>query len=158
MDYCEGGELYEYVQSQPGRRLPEKHAKFYSAEVLLALQYLHLLGFVYRDLKPENVLLRSNGHCVITDFDLSFVASSRPHMVMKDEMPKWRPIDQVFVTEKKKQSSSNPDGGKNSSSPLSSSLKSLQLLLLKKQRKTTIKNPLRSRNRQSSNLERKIQS
>ena len=119
MDYCEGGELYEYVQSQPGRRLPEKHAKFYSAEVLLALQYLHLLGFVYRDLKPENVLLRSNGHCVITDFDLSFVASSRPHMVMKDEMPKWRPIDQALVTEKKKQSSSNPDSGKNSSSPSS---------------------------------------
>jgi len=122
MDYCEGGELYEYVQSQPGRRLPEKHAKFYSAEVLLALQYLHLLGFVYRDLKPENVLLRSNGHCVITDFDLSFVASSRPHMVMKDETPKWRPIDQALVTAKKKQSSSSSSSsgrgndGKNSSS------------------------------------------
>jgi serine/threonine protein kinase len=40
-------------------------------------------------------------------------------MVMKDEMPKWRPIDQALVTEKKKQSSSNPDGGKNSSSPSS---------------------------------------
>jgi len=125
MDYCEGGELYEYVQSQPGRRLSEKHAKFYSAEVLLALQYLHLLGFVYRDLKPENVLLRKNGHCVITDFDLSFVASSRPHMVMKDETPIWKPINQALVAEKKKQSSSKSSGGDiESTKPLASSLSS----------------------------------
>lgn len=39
--------------------------------MILALEYLHVLGFVYRDLKPENILLRSNGHIALTDCDLS---------------------------------------------------------------------------------------
>lgn len=46
--------------------------RFYVAEVLIALQYLHLLGFVYRDLKPENILLQGSGHAMLTDFDLSY--------------------------------------------------------------------------------------
>ena len=41
-------------------------------QVLLALQYLHLLGYVYRDLKPENILLHHTGHVLLTDFDLSY--------------------------------------------------------------------------------------
>lgn len=45
--------------------------RFYAAEVLLALEYLHAMGFVYRDLKPENILLHASGHIRLTDFDLS---------------------------------------------------------------------------------------
>lgn len=45
--------------------------RFYAAEVLLALEYLHAMGFVYRDLKPENILLHESGHIRLTDFDLS---------------------------------------------------------------------------------------
>lgn len=45
--------------------------RFYSAEVLLALEYLHALGFIYRDLKPENILLHADGHVRLADFDLS---------------------------------------------------------------------------------------
>ena len=41
-------------------------------QVLIALQYLHLLGFIYRDLKPENILLHHSGHIMLTDFDLSY--------------------------------------------------------------------------------------
>jgi protein-serine/threonine kinase len=45
--------------------------RFYGAEVLLALEYLHMMGFIYRDLKPENLLLDGSGHVMLTDFDLS---------------------------------------------------------------------------------------
>ncbi len=45
-------------------------------QVLMALQYLHLMGFVYRDLKPENILLHSSGHVLLTDFDLSYCQGS----------------------------------------------------------------------------------
>jgi len=71
MDFCAGGEFFRALQRQPGRCLPELWAKFYSCEVLLALEYLHMLGFIYRDLKPENILMTSTGHIVLTDFDLS---------------------------------------------------------------------------------------
>lgn len=72
MEYCEGGELYGLLTTQPTKRLKESHMRFYVAEVLLALQYLHLLGFIYRDLKPENILLHHSGHIMLTDFDLSY--------------------------------------------------------------------------------------
>uniref|UniRef100_A0A126X039 non-specific serine/threonine protein kinase n=1 Tax=Trebouxia arboricola TaxID=53268 RepID=A0A126X039_9CHLO len=72
MEYCEGGELYGLLTTQPTKRLKEAHMRFYVAEVLLALQYLHLLGFIYRDLKPENILLHHSGHIMLTDFDLSY--------------------------------------------------------------------------------------
>eukprot|EP01018_Ginkgo_biloba_P004185 Gb_29387 [translate_table: standard] len=57
------------------------HAKFYAAEVLLALEYLHMLGVVYRDLKPENVLVREDGHIMLSDFDLSLRCAVSPTLV-----------------------------------------------------------------------------
>jgi len=85
MDYCAGGEFFRMLQKQPGKCLPEEQVKFYAAEVLLALEYLHLMGFVYRDLKPENILLHETGHIMLTDFDLSKQAATTmgPQVVKK---------------------------------------------------------------------------
>ncbi|GER25555.1 protein kinase-like protein [Striga asiatica] len=71
MEYCPGGDLHVLRQKQPSRFFTEKAARFYAAEVVVALEYLHMLGVVYRDLKPENVLVREDGHIMLTDFDLS---------------------------------------------------------------------------------------
>ncbi|KAG2299484.1 hypothetical protein Bca4012_011051 [Brassica carinata] len=71
MEFCPGGDLHTLRQRQPGKRFTEQAAKFYVAEVLLAMEYLHMLGIIYRDLKPENVLVREDGHVMLSDFDLS---------------------------------------------------------------------------------------
>lgn len=55
--------------------------RFYAAEVLLALEYLHMLGVVYRDLKPENVLVRDDGHIMLSDFDLSLRCAVSPTLI-----------------------------------------------------------------------------
>lgn len=56
-------------------------SRFYAAEVLLALEYLHMLGVVYRDLKPENVLVRDDGHIMLSDFDLSLRCAVSPTLI-----------------------------------------------------------------------------
>lgn len=60
--------------------------RFYVAEVLLALEYLHMLGIVYRDLKPENILVREDGHIMLTDFDLSLRCSVNPTLVKSSSL------------------------------------------------------------------------
>ncbi|CAE6504103.1 unnamed protein product [Rhizoctonia solani] len=71
MEYCAGGEFFRALQTRPGKCLPEDDARFYAAEVTAALEYLHLMGFIYRDLKPENILLHQSGHIMLSDFDLA---------------------------------------------------------------------------------------
>ncbi|KAF9484005.1 Pkinase-domain-containing protein [Pholiota conissans] len=71
MEYCMGGEFFRALQTRPGKCLPEDGSRFYAAEVVAALEYLHLMGFIYRDLKPENILLHQSGHIMLSDFDLA---------------------------------------------------------------------------------------
>ncbi|XP_062222146.1 protein kinase G11A-like [Phragmites australis] len=81
MEFCPGGDLHTLRQRQPGKHFPEQAVKFYVAEVLLALEYLHMLGIVYRDLKPENVLVREDGHIMLSDFDLSLRCAVSPTLI-----------------------------------------------------------------------------
>lgn len=81
MEFCPGGDLHTLRQRQPGKYFSEQAVKFYISEVLLALEYLHMLGIIYRDLKPENVLVREDGHIMLSDFDLSLRCAVSPTLI-----------------------------------------------------------------------------
>lgn len=68
LEYLSGGELFMHLERE-GIFL-EDTACFYLAEIILALEHLHLQGIIYRDLKPENILLDAQGHVKLTDFGL----------------------------------------------------------------------------------------
>ena len=69
-EFAQGGELYELMNKQPDNVFSEKWAKFYLGEIALGLGFLHSKFIIYRDLKPENVLLCKEGHIKIADFGL----------------------------------------------------------------------------------------
>jgi len=68
MDYLSGGELFQHMSEAC---FSESRARFYAAQVVLALSHIHSLGIIYRDLKPENLVLDSKGNCCLTDFGLA---------------------------------------------------------------------------------------
>lgn len=76
IDYAAGGELISLIAKR--KRLELHHARFYAVEILLALEHLHEeLNCIYRDLKPENVLIDSTGHLKLTDFGLSTIGKEK---------------------------------------------------------------------------------
>ncbi|CAA0828451.1 Protein kinase superfamily protein [Striga hermonthica] len=87
MEFCSGGDLHLLRQRQPAKHFPEQAARFYASEVLLALEYLHMMGVVYRDLKPENALVRDDGHIMLSDFDLSLRCYVNPTLVASNNTP-----------------------------------------------------------------------
>ena len=68
MDYLSGGELFYHLSNVD--RFSEDRSKFYAAEIIEAIGYLHDQNIIYRDLKPENLLLDISGHVCLTDFGL----------------------------------------------------------------------------------------
>lgn len=67
LDYCPGGEVFSYLRK--AKRFDENTARFYAAEIVLILEFLHEReGVAYRDLKPENLLLDAEGHIKLVDF------------------------------------------------------------------------------------------
>jgi len=69
MEYCNGGELFEYIVAN--NRIKEKEACKFFRQIISGVEYIHKLGVVHRDLKPENLLLDFNMNIKIVDFGLS---------------------------------------------------------------------------------------
>jgi len=69
LDYCPGGDLSQYLEIE--KAFDEAKAKFYICEIILALEALHDQDIIFRDLKPDNVVLDDDGHALLTDFGLS---------------------------------------------------------------------------------------
>ncbi len=69
MEYMIGGDLSSLLQV--AGYFDEDMARFYIAEILIALAYLHAHGIIHRDLKPDNVLINESGHIKLSDFGLS---------------------------------------------------------------------------------------
>lgn len=69
MDFKQGGELYYHLRKRT--RFSEKVAKFYGAQILLGLEYLHSRNIMYRDMKPENILLDAKGNASLADYGIS---------------------------------------------------------------------------------------
>ena len=66
LDFLPGGELFKLIRKQVF--MAEEDARFYLAEIILAIDTLHTMGIIYRDLKPENILLDQEGHIKLIDF------------------------------------------------------------------------------------------
>ncbi|KAL3837906.1 hypothetical protein ACJIZ3_022497 [Penstemon smallii] len=93
MEYLNGGDLFSLLRNLGC--LEEDMARIYIAEVVLALEYLHSLNVIHRDLKPDNLLIGPDGHIKLTDFGLSKVGLisctddlSGPSAILKDDKPK----------------------------------------------------------------------
>lgn len=80
MDYMAGGDLVNLMSNYD---IPEKWAKFYGAEVVLALDAIHSMGFIHRDVKPDNMLLDKHGHLKLADFG-TCMRMDRDGMVTSD--------------------------------------------------------------------------
>lgn len=66
---CPGGELFYYLRKV--RRMTEDEARYCFVEILMGIQYLHSKKIIYRDIKPENIMIDKDGNLKIADFGLS---------------------------------------------------------------------------------------
>mmetsp|Transcript_33362 Transcript_33362/g.30328 ORF Transcript_33362/g.30328 Transcript_33362/m.30328 type:complete len:148 (-) Transcript_33362:958-1401(-) len=94
MEYMIGGDFGYILENCTC--LDENDTKFYIAEVVLALEYLHKQSIVHRDLKPDNILLDEKGHIKLTDFGLSEkAAQERNKNLLGERSPRTKNLDEL---------------------------------------------------------------
>lgn len=96
LDYCPGGEMFTILQKK--HKLAEGEAKFYAAQLILAIESLHKRNILYRDLKPENVLIDTDGYLKITDFGLSKLHSEKSDSKTICGTPEYLPPEVIRKT------------------------------------------------------------
>ncbi|CAK82993.1 unnamed protein product (macronuclear) [Paramecium tetraurelia] len=77
LEYIQGGELFTYLRN--AGTVQNEEAQFYSAQVVSMFEYLHTKNIVYRDLKPENLLVQPDGYLKLTDFGFAKVVEDRTY-------------------------------------------------------------------------------
>lgn len=75
LEYVVGGELFSHLRR--AGRFTNDMTRFYASEIVLAIEYLHSKNIVYRDLKPENLLIGHDGHICLTDFGFAKIIQDR---------------------------------------------------------------------------------
>ncbi|KAI3520457.1 hypothetical protein L1887_09890 [Cichorium endivia] len=86
--FCPGHDLNVLRFRQPNHVFSSSVIRFYMAEIVCALEHLHIMGIVYRDLKPENILIQESGHVTLTDFNLSrtLVSKSMQSLILSSAL------------------------------------------------------------------------
>ena len=101
MPFCSGGDLERHLLAQPSKRFPEHIARFYAAEILVALKHLHQAGIIHRDIKASNILVDASGHVKLCDLGLSVFlhtcSTEAPQSERPCRLPRT-PTDEVDVT------------------------------------------------------------
>ncbi|XP_018414007.1 PREDICTED: ribosomal protein S6 kinase alpha-5 isoform X4 [Nanorana parkeri] len=110
LDYINGGELFTHLSQR--EKFTEREVQMYIGEIVLALEHLHKLGIIYRDIKLENILLDSSGHVVLTDFGLS-------KEFLSDEAVDWWSLGVLMYELLTGASPFTVDGEKNSQAEIS---------------------------------------
>jgi len=76
LDFVNGGDLFGYLQEQENKRFSEDSVRFYAAQLLILLEYLHTNNVIYRDIKPDHMLLNRKGYMVACDFGFAKIFNS----------------------------------------------------------------------------------
>merc|ERR1712107_72151 len=95
MEPAIGGELYN-TYNRKGFHGSEKHARFYVAGVVFAFEHLHARHIIYRDLKPENLLMNETGHLKVTDMGLAKLTRLVAHQIISHQKS-FNPVDTTML-------------------------------------------------------------